>query len=136
MPDDLRVVDPVHAELRALEAALVGLQARVARLESRQATRRLSPDDAARLQRLLVAISEACGSSCWNLPDLAALSLVPGNDALAFALATIVGDAPTLRGAGRFLRRACGHVVDELVLERVGAARDGAVYVVRVSGPA
>lgn len=59
-----------------------------------------------------------------------------GDPVLADALAAIVGDASTLRGAGRFLRRAAGHVVDDLVLERVGDDRAGAVYVVRISGPA
>lgn len=131
MPDGSHV-DLLVAEVHALRATVAGLAARLARVEARQATR-LSPTDADRLVAFLVAVVAAVGSRAWNLPDLAALALIPGNAMLADALATIVGTSTTLRSAGRFLRRCTGVTVDGLVLDRVGDGRDGAVYVVRVS---
>ena len=88
--------------------------------------RSLPPADAARLQRLLAASSEACGSSPWTLAELCQLALVDGHQALA----DVLGVNRSMKAGGRFLGRLTGVVVDDLVLELVTRERAGRVYAV------
>jgi hypothetical protein len=124
LADDAPDLATVLRELRELRV----------RVDALEAVRRrpLSAADRNWLTRLLPAVDVATNGAVWALPDLAALSLLPRNGALASALAARTGRTG-LQPLGKALARCARHAVDGLELRRVGACRDGVLWQVAMT---
>ena len=110
------------ADLDSLRREVRELQAIVAQLQPKR--RSLSAVDRDWLSGLLPAIDVVVADNVWSLVDVAALSLLPANGALASALATRTG----LQRLGKALSRCVGHTVGGFELRRVGTCRDGVLW--------
>jgi hypothetical protein len=118
--------DELAAKVGRLERRVRALEQIVGRLARLRPE--LAPIDRDWLVDLLPAIVAAIGDATWALPDLAALSLLQGNDSLASAIAPHTGRAGGLRSLGKALSRCAGHIVDGFELRQVGTSRDGIVW--------
>jgi hypothetical protein len=116
------------SEVRALARRVLQLEQAVVHLTRR----RIAAEDSEWLASLLPAIYAVIGDGVWVLCELAALALLPGNDALAAALAAR-GGRTSLQALGKRFARCAGHVVDGFELRRVGTCRDGVLWQVSVA---
>jgi hypothetical protein len=114
-------------DVAALRLEVADLRVRVDALEAVR-RRRLTAADREWLIRLLPAIHAAVGDGAWVLCELAALALLPGNAALAAALAPRMQRPGGLRALGKSLARGAGHVVGGFELFCVGESRDGRLW--------
>ena len=122
--------------LGAILAELRGLRADLHLLAAGRRADLAAPDRAA-LARLLPEIARAIGSRfVWTARELMVHALA-ADPALLAAIGDAAGPlgAGTAQRIGRLLRRGNGAAVDALRVERVGDARDGALWMLRQQIP-
>lgn len=122
------LLQAILAELRAMPAAIAGAIAAGDR--SRGAA--LSQADRAMLAALLPVIAGTIGTYVFSARELIAHAASPVNAGLRVELERAFGPlAPgTTRRLGRFLTRGAGFVASGLRVERIGDAREGALWLV------
>ena len=122
--------------LREIRDELRGLRADLHTLAAGRRSELAAPDRAA-LARLLPEIARAIGSRfVWTARELVAHAIA-ADAALLAAIGDAAGplDIGTAQRIGRLLRRGNGAAVGALRAERVGDARDGALWILRQSIP-
>jgi len=117
MPDDVRVADPVHAEVRALRAAVEALAGRVARLEARRVHR----DHPA----LADALEGFFGEGRFTVQGLLAIADDDPHSQIGVALADLIDLSASPRSRATALGVALSRMPD---VEVVAAVRGSAVY--------
>lgn len=127
----ITLLQTISAKLDALPRALVAAE--------RERSVALSKTDRAALETLAPAIAAAVGSITyvWTARELVALAVaraIKADSALLLAIESASGpiDGGTARRIGRLLRRADGITLAGHRIDRVGDARDGALWIVRV----
>ena len=130
-PALLRNLPADDGDLASLTRRVEALEHAVAKLSR---PRPLADFDREWMAWLLPAIAAAAGDGVFALPDLAALALLPGHEALAAALAPRAARPGGLRALGMALARcSAGGPVNGFELRMVGTSRDGRLWQVNKS---
>ena len=125
MPDDVRMVDPLTAEVRALRAAVATLESRLARLEARQATQ--TPSEAVRA--LLDALEGFFGAGRFTVAGLLGIADSEPHGAIGCALADLIDLSASPRSRATALGALLSRLPD---VEIVASQRGVSVYRLQV----